>query len=60
MAGELRRNRHHLKPLPETSEAGNQEDNGVPDQASSRVKTSSPLQTCHLLPLGGPHEVVGR
>ena len=60
MAGELRRNSCHLKPLPETSEAGNQEDNAVPDQAASRVKTSSPVQTCHLLPLGGPHKVVRR
>ena len=43
--GELRRNRHHLNLLPETSEAGNQGDNAVPDQASPSVKTSSPVQT---------------
>ena len=39
------RNRRHLNLLPETSEAGNQGDNAVPDQASPSVKTSSPVQT---------------
>ena len=35
----------HLNPLPEKSEAGNQGDNAVPDQATSSVKTTSPVQT---------------
>ena len=43
--GELRRNRRHLNLLSETSEAGNQGDNAVPDQASPSVKTSSHVQT---------------
>ena len=43
--GELRRNRRHLNLLPETSEAGNQGDNAVPDQASPSVKNTSYVQT---------------
>ena len=42
---ELRRNRRHLNPLPETSEAGHLGHNPLPDQATPGVKTSSPVQT---------------
>ena len=58
--GELRRNRRHLNPLPDLSEAGNQRDSAVLDHALPSIKINSPMQTRHLLLLGGPREVVAR
>ena len=43
--GELRRNRRHLNPLPDSPEAGNQRDSAVPDQALPSIKINSPIQT---------------
>ena len=56
--GKLRRNRHHLNPLPDPPEAGNQ---ALPSIKPCPVLRSTVL--CiprHLLLLGGPCEVAAR